>query len=276
MAKFGKKFTYNGKSSEDFHLRICGLEEELDAPLALDREVEKGDVNRYRKRANHFGTRYQDVLSFNVHVIKDPEYYPAPKDQPFTRSELRAITSWLTAPQYPGLFHMYDYESATQEEVDYFGLFSNVETFFYGQLYGLKLTFVCDSPYGYSAEKVFTGLCTDSTVLEVSNQSDELEDYLYPVIEIIPSATGSITITNQTDGGRSVTLLLKQFLPVTMDCQRLMVRDAAGLIDLADLGFGDEDTVYWPRLLAGSNTIEILGDCTITFRFREPRKAGAY
>lgn len=276
MAKFGNKFNYYGKSSDDFHLCICGIEEERDAPLALDRELEKGDTNRYRKQANHFGTKYSDVLAFTIHIIKDPEYYTLFEDQSFTRSELRTVTSWLTGPQFPSLFHMYDYNDTLEEPIDYFGLFTNIESYCYGGLYGLKLTFTCDSPYGYSEEKVITALCQETTTVKVENRSDELEDYLYPVIEIIPGSAGRVTITNKTDGGRSITLSLNQNLAVTMDCQKLMIHDHVGLIDFADLGFGDEDTVYWPRLAHGSNEIEVLGDCTITFRFREPRKSGAY
>ena len=276
MAKFGKNFTYNGKSTEDFHLIICGLEEERDAPLGLEREIDKGDTNSYRTRPNHFGARYSDTLSFGIHLIKDPCIYTNQKTQIFTRSELRAVTSWLTGPRYPVLLHMYDYGEAQEDAPDFFGLFTNVEAFIRGGLYGIKLTIVCDSPYGYSQEKFRAAVCADTMIYTIEVESDELEDYIYPIIEVTSRSGDPVTLTNRSDGGRSITMSLKKDLPVTLDCQKLTVRDSLGLVDFSDLGWGDEDIIYWPRLISGVNEFEITGDCQVAFRYREPQKAGAY
>jgi hypothetical protein len=69
---YGKYFTYNGRSSEDFNLIMGSLNSNNDVPFAMNRNILKGDMNRYRSNPNHMGTAWTDVLSFGISVVKDP------------------------------------------------------------------------------------------------------------------------------------------------------------------------------------------------------------
>lgn len=81
-----------------------------DVPFAMNRNILKGEMNRYRSNPNHMGTAWTDVLSFNISVIKDPCIFPEYQEAFFTEEEVDEINKWLTSPDYPIVLHMYDYE----------------------------------------------------------------------------------------------------------------------------------------------------------------------
>ena len=107
---YGKYFEYDGTDSQELHLAIAGLEQSDDVTFGLGREVLHSSLNRYRNRVGHMGTRWSDVLTFNIQLIKDPCEFPAQSTMFFTEDEVDEINAWLTSPDYPKLLHMYDYD----------------------------------------------------------------------------------------------------------------------------------------------------------------------
>lgn len=106
---YGKYFTYDNEASTDYDLMIGGFQID-DVPLAMNRELLKGTLNRYRNRVNHMGTQWSDVLEFTISFIKDPCNKSHQSNMIFTEDEVDAINTWLTSPDYPILFRMYDYD----------------------------------------------------------------------------------------------------------------------------------------------------------------------
>ena len=106
----GKYFTYDGEDSQTHRLAIAGLEQNDDVVFSLGREVLASQLNRYRNRVGHMGTRWSDVLVFNIQFIKSPCDSGSAANMYFTEDEVNEINVWLTSPDYPTLFHMYDYD----------------------------------------------------------------------------------------------------------------------------------------------------------------------
>ena len=106
----GKYFTYDGEDSQTHRLAIAGLEQNDDVVFSLGREVFASQLNRYRNRVGHMGTRWSDVLTFNIQFIKSPCDSGSAANMYFTEDEVNEINAWLTSPDYPTLFHMYDYD----------------------------------------------------------------------------------------------------------------------------------------------------------------------
>ena len=106
----GKYFTYDGQDSQTHRLAIAGLEQSDEVVFGLGREVLASQLNRYRNRVGHMGTRWSDVLVFTIQFIKDPCGTDAQANMFFTEDEVNEINTWLTSPDYPTLFHMYDFE----------------------------------------------------------------------------------------------------------------------------------------------------------------------
>ena len=107
---YGKYFEYDGKDSQTFNLTIAGLEQGDDVTFGLNREVLHSSLNRYRNRVGHMGTRWNDVLAFNIQFIKDPCDFNTQSKMIFSEDEVNEINAWLTSPDYPKLLHMYDYD----------------------------------------------------------------------------------------------------------------------------------------------------------------------
>jgi len=93
---YGNYFYYNGATSEDYDLMVGGFNLDFDLPLAMNREILRGTMNRYRIIPNHMGTAYQEPLVFTIQMVKsqcsDSDRYI------FTEDEVDEIVSWLTAP----------------------------------------------------------------------------------------------------------------------------------------------------------------------------------
>ena len=104
-----------------------------------------------------------------------------------------------------------------------------------------------------------------------------LNDYVYPIVKINPNFTGTLNITNVSDDNRDINIDVYQDNEITIDCAKLQIKDASGLVDMYDLGFTSLDYIYWIRLVNGENIFSITGgDVDITFEYRECYKIGIF
>lgn len=275
-------FDYNGHNSAEFDLAIGGISISDDIPLGMNREILAGSINRYRSNPNHMGTQWSDVLQFELSFVKNPCDYPNQADIIFTEYEINRIAAWLTSPDYPLLFHMYDNDLDSFTRFDYFGLFSDLQPqILDGDIIGLTCMFKTNSPFAWTQMITKSYTVSDTTTLTISTQTAEYNREIYPLITVTPSNVGNpgrvnITITNHTDNDRSITMSLLKQIPTYIDCQHSRIYDANGLVSMEDVGIGDLTYIYWPRLYYGNNSITIIGDTDISFSWREPRKVGAY
>lgn len=271
--KFGKYFEYNGRSSEEFGVILASFGDKQDLNSGLSRSIIKGNTTRFRKRGNHIGTEYNDALEFSMTIIKNKCYT---NDLSFSRREIREINAWLTSPTYPILFHMFD-DKSNDEDIDYFGLFSDVEYEAAGDLIGLTLTFTCDSPFGYSP-LVKRTLSKSEQIQTINIESDELEDYVYPYLEIEALDDTDVLIKNHTTGQEVEYMGIKKGKVLCVDNEKLIVnyKDDPQLLALHILGIRDIGEVSWIRFVSGLNKIEYIGDAKIKMSYRQIRKVGAY
>lgn len=203
MAKQFKDFTFAGKKFRDLSAKYISVdfENNNDITLAMERNMEIGETNPYRTEPNYFGDTWSDVLPIELNIIKNPcKYEHDQKDLAITKSEIREITRWLTSPHYPEWIE-FEYEQDDTNETKYYcGWFNNIETFVVGgEVYGLKLSFKCTTPFGYTADIVNTQTVAKYSNILVTNDSDELNSYCYPTIEIKPNSNGQIYICNLSD-----------------------------------------------------------------------------
>lgn len=268
-------FEFNGSRSDDYGIVITRIEE--NDTFGLNRDIVKGERNKYRVRENHFGTIYNDNLSFTISVMKTI-CNKQPNELLFTSNEIRKINAWLTSPQLPKIFHLpkgnyYD------EDIFYFVIFTEVTNKKMQKPYELTYNVTCDSPYGYT-EIIKHSIVSSSTVpktIVITNNSDEREDYIYPLINITPKDHGNITIKNITDADRHITINSLKNDSFYIDCQCLKIYDITNmLISFEDLGVSDIDSIYWPRLCAGENKLEFTGNAQIEISYRELRKVGVF
>ena len=278
--KFGKYFKYNGRNSEDFGVIITSFEKDDDLSTGLERTMILGESTKYRFRPNHYGMKYEENLTFRITFIKD---VCSDTSNYFTRKEVREINRWLTSTSYPTIFHMYDEDyDKSDESVDYNGVFNNVEYEVLGNsdVIGIIATFTNDSPFAYTPiiSKTLKSTLDQPYELTINNDSDELENPLYPLLLFYPNSTTDVTISNMTENKSMTFKNIVPEKPFYIDCDKMTVQyiGTNELIELHTLGIEDIGDIYWFRLQSGRNKVKITGDVEVKVKYRELRKVGAY
>lgn len=266
------KFSFNGIDSDDMGVIISRIENN---DTLITRQPITGEKNKYRPKENYFGTLYSDNYSFTLGLAKNP---CKQNNYTFTSNDIKKINSWLTSPQYPKEFKFID-NPYYDEEIHFFVIITEVTTEHIDNPNELIFTVTCDSPYGYTPEiKISTessSIITNKIV--ITNNSDDLETYVYPLFKIKPLDNSNLTIKNITDNNKSITVTMLKDDEFYIDCQKLQICDITGsLISFDDLGIADVDQIYFPRLRSGKNELEFKGNAEIEIIYREPRKVGAF
>lgn len=273
MAKLGKHFCYDGKWSDDMiddKIMLCTFDNLEDDSSGLSRSFIKNEITMNRPIISHFGIKYDDVLSFPVTIAKCNGKY-------FTRDEISKINKYLTSAKTPRLLRVEDYHNYFDEDadiIDYFGCFTNVEFKTVSETAGIKFTFTCNAPYGFSKIKTHIFSCNNLEENIIVN-SDEIEEYIYPSYVIKTKEPGEITVKNITDNNE-VTYILEGNSVYNFNSYLCTVDKDGEDIFLEDIGFTDDVIdIYWLRLLDGVNKLQFTGNFeSIIIQYRTPKKVG--
>lgn len=271
MAIFGT-IIYNGKSSEDFDLISCSTETVSDMPMISGREIIKGETTLNRPVANHYGTKYNDVLTFEISFVKRNQTL-------FEREEIRQINAWLTSPKFPALLSL----GEAGESVEHFGVFTAATNSYSTGIAILTYEFTSNAPYGWSKPQIYSFSCKDDIDFILDNGSDDLEDYVYPEIVVSGNIGTKIRIVNRTDVNEFVFTLPCEELFINTKHHQIYQKYGSKkvMVPLSDLGWdanilsGIADgtqSIYWLRLVSGKNKMVISGACEISFSYRVPIK----
>lgn len=202
MFKDFKDFEFDGKKFSDLSTKYISVsfDNETTISLAMEREIESGETNRYRTEANYFGDKWTDTLPLELHIAKNPCVYSSQSERYFKQSDIRNINRWLTSPHNPEWIKFTLPEGSDDEVTRYCGYFNNVEPVSNGiGIIGLKLYFKCTTPFGFTDIKSDVMDVTTYKTLTVTNDSDETHTYCYPTVIIRPQGNGDIFIWNQSD-----------------------------------------------------------------------------
>lgn len=191
-----KDFQFDGKLLGKLGLMSVNFEDDTTLPSSVTREMESTSMNKYKSHTQGFGTTYSDVLTFDIHIMKDIEIYKTQDVQEFSATEYDEIVTWLTSPKNNKRMEITKYDDSVHLVKGYF---SSVTPFdVCGRCYGLICTFTCNSPFSY-IEKTLIKTIAGATNLLLNNESSELYDYVYPVFEITPTVNEDIYIFNMSD-----------------------------------------------------------------------------
>lgn len=203
MAKYFKDFMFLGRKFSELngHYISVDFEQSPEHAFAFSRDIDYGATNRFRAEPNVGYSHLSGRLSFELHIVKDPQYCSSQAEAAFTDEDIREITRWLTSTDSPQ-YLSFTYEDGTPYAIPYYyGQFLDVQPFTLGgSVYGLKLTFECTTPYGYTGELTDTVSCNGAfTDYVLTNQDDRLNDYCYPALRISSAVTGQILFLNLSD-----------------------------------------------------------------------------
>lgn len=259
-------FIYQGKSTDTIlssSRLVLAAFSEVEEMIGHERETVGGDPTITRPVANEYGTKYENN-EYEYALIKM-------NGEPFTDAEQVAVERWLTSPKKSAPLSLIDCEGNVLSI--YHGKFISTNwTTCAGGYFGVTFVFQNQGAYPTKHfENTYTISGTQSITIDC--ESDELEEYVYPVLTIVSNNTNQITITNTTDNNNQMTVNPLRGLDITIDCDHCILSDGttSGVIDFADIGW-TEANIYWLRLLPGENTLTVTGNFTLAIAFDAPCK----
>lgn len=209
-----------------------------------------------------YGTAYQHKLEFSITFIPNP----CRKNKlEFTNHEIRSILRELTGKQFYEDFYFLDTNGFFDEQLHFrVKLTDDPERIKINGITGFKFHFTCDSFWAYTAPKTVTLNLTPGQKFYLYNQSDELNNYLYPVMKI-QNCVGDLCITNSSDNMRKTKISgLTSNETVTLDS----VNDTLSSSIVRNIPFN----LNFPRLIPYKNEFTVDNSCTLTVTFTELRK----
>lgn len=243
-------FSYKGTSEDEIGMKVSTSEEFLgDSPIPV-----------------YLGDKYNSKLNFQVTVIKDPcVFYD---NMHFAEKDCRWILRELTSKK--GYQWMKIIMNDLDEDMWYKAKIQNISYERIGsRIAGLILEFECDSFFAWTSEKNITIRAKANQSFYVYNDSDDLTRYLYPIVSISPSISGTLVITNITDNQVTEIKNIQEKETITIDSMKEMITSNVNHDLLLD-----DFNLCWPRLTSGKNEYVPNVNMVITIKYRLPRKVG--
>lgn len=277
----GYDFEYCGKYLRDFGFIMAKPDTEDE--FGLNREIIKGTITPNKNSIPHFGVKYSDVLTLNIFIIKN--VIEDKKNVVVSFDELRDLQAWLTSTKLPSSLKVESYDGNI---IEYNGIFTSVSPFYNNKLNGLKLTFSCDSQYGYENQSMKISNASSSVTKTFYCSSDELNECVYPTITILPKSSETFKIENLTDGGIMALDIPDKFEEIMIDCKlRRIIADGKN-VSLSDVGWNitpisDQNEVntgtfkiYWLGLKPGYTKLKFTGNGSFKIECKSPIKVGGF
>lgn len=250
-------FTYDGVYSGDYGLKIATIDREYvetTTAFAPTLSMAKGAKS---KRFFYSGIDYEDSPEHQFSILSEDA---------ITGTQKREILSWLTGRN--GFRKLYIHQ-AEYDDVYFNCIFKNVDIIYVGgQCHGFTVTAKFDSIYCYGTPtEVVKNLGEGSTIsVTIHNESDVLDDYVYPIVEF----DTDIEIKNNSDNGRVTKYTSKRIIEadgsesvvnekVTIDNELKIIEGTYGGDKLSNL-----NEFRWLRLKKGANKLEITGKGQVT------------
>ena len=265
MSIAGRSFTFNGKNSEtDFaslQSQFNGLEHTVQT--AFTYTLNRGEIQPARAVPNYYSSQFSDTLQFSATIAKSDH-------TPYSQAEERRILSWLTAPDGYAPFSVVDPpEEDYHRGITYYVRCTGVteeRPMGGNSVLALTLAFTCSAPYGYSEERRYPFTCSSTASIPVENDSDDLGTDLWPVIELKALQSGSISLCSSACPEDVMSLSLREYQEVVIDCAAMDITDNLDLFD-----YSRDTNLAWIRLSPGPNTLSVTGACEGAVRFRAVR-----
>lgn len=243
-------FSYNGISEDEIGMTITTSEEFIgNSPIPV-----------------YLGDKYSEKLKFQVTVIKNPCVFDEPMY--FTAKDCRWILRELISKngyQWTKII-MYDLD----EDIWYRAKISNISYERIGShIAGLILEFECDSHFAWTPERSITVQAKANQPFYIYNDSDDLSGFLYPLILISPSSSGTITITNKINNQITEIQNIQANEEITIDSQKEIISS-----NLNHELLLDDFNLCWPGLMPGKNEYVCSTNANIIVKYRSPRKVG--
>lgn len=272
MSFWGKSFTFDGVPSEQYDLRLFdppdGESGVKESPAGSDVQIKQTWIYR-RPKVFHFGNYQNTPLEFDLY---------AGSFDPMNGIDRSRIEKWLMGR---GGYKKLQITQDDIQDVYYNVICTGASNAFVGNVQeGVKLHFICDSPWGYTFPRILTQTFTGNEIknfnLTFYNDSDDY-GYLKPIVSFTLNSIGnSFAITNLNDINSNGDPNIFSFTGITPGETITVDNDLKTIVSSTGLYRLDNFNKNWFRLIPGENVLNIIsGIGTYTITYSLARKIGA-
>lgn len=270
MEVFGNDFWFGNFHAKDYDLDLCSFEYDGTS----DDEVFSVETEELflsdSPRASYQGQKYSTKLEGQITLMRSPSKHSKQSELILSEYDCRAIMRLVTGKR--GYSWMKFVTETIGEDIWYKARVNKVTLKRHnGEVMGIMLDVSTDSYMGYSEEYRHIFTLQNGQELLFYSTSDDLDNYLYPNVQLIPQATGDLEIVNKSDisttypNGYSVRFgQLTQGEIITMDGYHQIVQGT----------HLDEFNGHWIRFVPNENRLVSNMDCIMQLTYRLPRKVG--
>lgn len=261
------KFAFDGVSCSTHGLMLYDIGGRSDSEAAIGTaEIEEAEVPSQSKPF-FYGVKRNKPLEFTLTFGADMERMDS--GEYLDKPDIGSIVSWLCRD---------DYKKLTIDQTDMAGLFYRciitelTPVSINGVAWAFTAAVRCDAPYAYRTAQTYSADVTAGTTtsLTIAAQHD-VDKYYRPVMTITPSGSGTISVTNGADDGRSFVL---SDLPSGISAIRID-NDKALITTSGNQNIYTYCNFRFLRLLRGNNILSISGGCHIEVVCEYPAYVGA-
>ena len=282
--EYYKDFYYNGKYASS--LGVIAIRPTKDSgDFSLKRDLMQTEFSSYRNTVDIYDTKYNKPLTLSFFIIKDPCNNNSQAEMAFQKEDIRELNAWLTSTHTAKKLELF-----SDMNIGYYGVFTDIEPYIYGDLFGVNATFTANAPFGFILNKEIINIEDDNEIEKtLVNISDELEDFVYPTITLTHNVVGDYSIQNMSDGENIFAFHLSEaYEKVVIDCHRQFIIADDKPLTLTDIGWEVNELfdwnnvgtnvykLYWLKLCYGRNKLKIKGQGNYVIKYNSPVKIGGY
>lgn len=188
-------FLYDNEKLSDYGMILCKFDSNSSETVSIGNNLTFNTIKTSISDRNYLSAAtYDEPLSATFQICKMDCHNP--EDRFISPEELTSLLRWLARRDG---YHKFKLYQKGFEDTFFMGSFNNISQLkIGGEIYGLELTFVTDSPYGYEDVSLdFT--TTASSAFSIFNMSNET-GHIYPKVFICKClASGDLTIHNSIE-----------------------------------------------------------------------------
>lgn len=266
MSFYGSHFSYDGISCIEYDLMLLDIDNTAPNGGGFSSSV---NISEDRLNRNYspivYGTSQNKPLTFTMVFGLIPARAAAKRE--LDRWDMEVIASWLTnTDEYKELV-------IDQNDMDMYKfkcIITDLKIIPWGNIpWAFSATIQCDSPFAYTFPEIYTfsGGTTRNRIFSKSS----FKGFYYPVIEIVRSGAGDITIVNTSDNNRmfKFTDVPAGISSIYVDNQNGIIKDNTGGVNLYPYF-----NFNFLRLLRGDNYLDITVNGTAKITCEYPINVG--
>ena len=266
MNLFGEDAIIGNFQLSNYGLMLGSFESNVNSEFELgmnDETIEK--YNGHKPVPTYLGHKFSEKLRPVATLIKNV----CDNDIVFTEHECREILRQLTGFYGYRQMQIYSYE---YDELLFFNVRINNVRYkkIGGDTVGIILDMECDSQFAWSKEYKTIYDVKANEIISFYNISDELYDYLKPVV-IIKSKDPitNLEIKNISDNNRVTSIKnISANEVITMDSNKEKLKASTDRLILNDFNMN------FIRLVGGINKLQVNSNINLEFCYKLPRKVG--